>query len=70
MGDKKLPGKGQAEGFSHCKFKGCKHHPSKFEFCSDHFDQFKFGLITKTGEYCPDYEKKLDQYNAKKKKAA
>lgn len=46
----------------HCKFKGCKHNVSKFGFCSEHFEQFKFGLVNKNGEYCPDYDKKVDQY--------
>lgn len=63
MSDKK-PVKSEA---LHCKVKGCKHNPSKYEFCAEHFDQFKFGLITKNGEHCADYEKKEEQYEHWKK---
>lgn len=49
-------------GASMCKVKGCKHLPSKYSFCKEHFGQFKFGLITKMGEMVSDYEKKYDQY--------
>lgn len=62
MGEKK-PGKPNAESAAvHCKVKGCKHPPSKFSFCAEHFDQFKFGLINKGGEPCMDFEKKEEQY--------
>ena len=65
MGDKKQgkPQKSEGSAAVHCKVKGCKHPPSKFEFCSEHFDQFKFGLINKMGEPCQDYEKKEEQYD-------
>jgi hypothetical protein len=61
-------GKQESSGFGPCKFKGCKHNPSKYGFCGDHFDQFKFGLLTKNGDWCPDYEKKWDQYQVHKAK--
>jgi hypothetical protein len=64
MGDNKKP---QAVSAIHCKVKACKHSPSKFEFCGEHFDQFKFGLINKHGEPCMDFDKKLDQYEHHKK---
>ena len=54
----------------HCKVKACKHNPGKFGFCGEHFDQFKFGLITKGGEPCLDFDKKLEQYEDWKKKSA
>ena len=65
MGDKKQ--KPEAAAAIHCKVKACRHSPSKFGFCSEHFDQFKFGLINKAGENCLDYDKKLDQYEHAKK---
>ncbi len=65
MSDKKKP---QVASAVHCKVKGCKHSPSKFEFCGEHFDQFKFGLINKHGEPCMDFDKKLDQYEHHKAK--
>ncbi len=52
---------------AHCKVKACKHSPGKFGFCTEHFDQFKFGLITKAGEPCADYDKKSEQYDHFKK---
>lgn len=45
-----------------CKVDGCKSHPSKFGFCGSHFDQFKFGLITKQGQQVPDYDKKIEHW--------
>ena len=57
-----------------CRAKNCKSSPSKFGFCKEHFDQFKFGLITKNGEFCSDHDKKSDQFEdwkkANRKKAA
>lgn len=61
MGDKKQQQKAE---HVHCKFKGCKHNPSKYGFCGEHFEMFKFGLINKHGEWVPDYEKKQDQFKA------
>lgn len=62
MSDKK-PGKPQESAAIHCKVKACKHPPSKFSFCAEHFDQFKFGLINKLGEPCQDWDKKSEQYD-------
>ncbi len=45
-----------------CLAKSCKTKPSSFGFCEEHYDQFKFGLIRKTGELVPDHEKKLEHY--------
>lgn len=56
-------------GFSACKFAGCKHSTVKYSFCNEHFDMFKFGLITKNGAWVPDYEKKQEQYTKFKKAA-
>lgn len=54
----------------HCQATGCKSKPYKFEFCGEHFDQFKFGLITKSGKPVSDYEKKFDHYQLYKKRVA
>jgi hypothetical protein len=48
----------------HCTAKACKHDQARFGFCEEHFEQFKFGLIKKTGEFVPDYEKKFEHYRA------
>ena len=49
-----------------CKVNKCKHPPSKFSFCAEHFDQFKFGLINKHGEPAADFEKKQAQWDHRK----
>ncbi|OFZ52790.1 MAG: hypothetical protein A2428_11635 [Bdellovibrionales bacterium RIFOXYC1_FULL_54_43] len=51
-----------------CNSWGCKAQAHRFNFCDEHYDQFKFGLIKKTGEPVPDFEKKLEHYNAWKAK--
>jgi hypothetical protein len=51
-----------------CHSWGCKHSATRFNFCDEHYDHFKFGLIKKTGEPVPDYEKKLGHYLAHKGK--
>ena len=33
-----------------CTSWGCKHDATRFNFCEEHYDHFKFGLIKKTGE--------------------
>lgn len=47
-----------------CTAQGCKANSKRFEFCAEHFEQFKFGLITKLGKQVSDYEKKFDHYQA------
>jgi hypothetical protein len=47
-----------------CVATGCKKDSKQFEFCSEHYDHFKFGLIKKTGQQVPDYEKKFEHYQA------
>jgi hypothetical protein len=61
-------GKGAAQGPGMCAAQGCKHMPSRFSFCDEHYDHFKFGLIKKDGQLVPDYEKKLGHYLAYKTK--
>ncbi len=54
------------EGNCHCW--GCKSKSSRFNFCEEHYDHFKFGLIKKTGEPVPDFDKKFGHYQAYKAK--
>ena len=51
-----------------CHAWGCKAKAKQFEFCNEHFDHFKFGLIKKSGEQVSDYEKKIEHYLAYKSK--
>lgn len=54
--------KGSAGAKVGCHASGCKEKDSRFNFCDEHFRQFKFGLITKTGEKVLDYERKFEHY--------
>jgi hypothetical protein len=54
--------KGQPLGKVGCLAQGCKGKEARFNFCDEHFRQFKFGLITKMGEPVLDYEKKFEHY--------
>ena len=51
-----------------CTGQACKSSAKRFSFCDEHFEQFKFGLIKKTGQPVPDYDKKIEHYEAYKKK--
>jgi hypothetical protein len=51
-----------------CHAWGCKAQAHRFNFCDEHYDHFKFGLIKKTGEPVSDYEKKIEHYMAHKKR--
>ena len=57
-------GKGHTPLPGGCHAWGCKGQAARFNFCDEHFDHFKFGLIKKTGERVPDYEKKIEHYQA------
>src|SRR4051812_15736819 len=50
-----------------CTSWGCKAQAKRFNFCDEHYDHFKFGLIKKTGEPVQDFEKKFEHYVAHKK---
>ncbi|MBL7716905.1 MAG: hypothetical protein JNL01_15685 [Bdellovibrionales bacterium] len=52
-----------------CRGEGCKGKSDRFDFCVEHYDQFKFGLINKHGRQVPDFEKKWDHYMAFKAKS-
>jgi hypothetical protein len=58
------PKRATATATGGCIAKGCRHHEDRFGFCTEHYDQFKFGLIKRTGEAVPDYEKKFEHYQA------
>jgi hypothetical protein len=55
-----------------CMAEGCKSRSVKASFCTEHFDWFKEGLITKEGRRPSDFDKKHFDYTrrlAKKKSA-
>ena len=46
----------------HCKCEGCKKPEARFTFCNDHYEWFKFGLITKQGKKVGDFDKKSEHF--------
>lgn len=52
-----------------CCTEGCKKKIDKAGFCSEHFDWFKAGLITREGVKASDFEKKYYHYISAKKAA-
>ena len=51
-----------SSGPVNCTAEGCKSRESRFSFCGEHYEQFKFGLIKKDGKPAADYYKKLEHY--------
>ncbi|MBC7692291.1 MAG: hypothetical protein H7222_11050 [Methylotenera sp.] len=51
-----------------CFSRGCKTAAKRFDFCEEHYDHFKFGLIKRTGEQVSDYEKKFEHFVAWKER--
>ena len=47
-----------------CKCSGCKKPEARFTFCGEHYEWFKFGLITKAGHKVSDFDKKWGHYEA------
>jgi hypothetical protein len=47
---------------SRCKAEGCSKKSEVMDFCKEHFDWFKFGLITKEGKRPVDFDKKYQAY--------
>lgn len=56
--------KGHVTAPGGCFSQGCKVQAKRFNFCDEHFDHFKFGLLKKTGEPVSDYEKKIEHFYA------
>lgn len=48
-----------------CKFEGCKHKPTQFGFCKDHYDLYMAGVIRGDGRKPIDYEEKLALWTRK-----
>jgi hypothetical protein len=53
---------------SKCKCEGCGKRSEKMDFCMEHYDWFKFGLVTKEGKRPTDFDKKWQAF--RKHKAA
>lgn len=53
---------------SKCRAEGCSKKSERMDFCSEHYEWFKFGLVTKEGKRPTDFDKKYQAF--KKHKAA
>jgi hypothetical protein len=47
---------------SKCGCEGCNKKSDLMNFCGEHYDWFKFGLITKEGKKPVDFDKKYSAY--------
>lgn len=54
---------------TNCKSEGCKKKSEKMDFCAEHYEWFKWGLITRNGQKPIDFDKKYQSF-MKHKKAA
>ena len=52
-----------------CGCEGCKKKADLMNFCQEHYDWFKFGLITKEGKRPTDFDKKFSAYTKHHKAA-
>lgn len=66
--DKQIPNNVVALGANKCKAEDCKAKPTKADFCPEHFDWFKAGLITMDGKKPVDFDKKFYQYQQTRNK--
>ena len=63
-------GGGNVVGLSKCAAEGCSKKQELMNFCGEHYDWFKFGLVTKEGKKPSDFDKKFTAYKKSKGKAA
>lgn len=48
-----------------CQAEGCKHKPTQAGFCTEHYQWFKEGLVTKEGARPKDFDKKYHAFMAR-----
>jgi hypothetical protein len=53
----------------HCRFTACKGKVDKFGFCQNHYEMYMSGVIRGDGSKPVDFEKKFEQFLARKKVA-
>ena len=51
-----------SSGVEVCKCDSCKKEQARFSFCGEHYEWFKFGLITKEGRKVMDFDKKFGHF--------
>jgi hypothetical protein len=62
-------GGGDVVVLSRCVADGCAKKSERMNFCTEHYDWFKFGLLTTAGKKPSDFDKKMQAF-MKHKKAA
>jgi hypothetical protein len=60
---------GNVVSLNKCISQGCGKKADLLTFCHEHYDWYKFGLITKKGERPTDFDKKYIAYQRHHKKA-
>jgi hypothetical protein len=73
MAEKKnnqVPGNVVPLSSAQCTAEDCKKKPSKAGFCDEHYQWFKEGLLTIDGHKAKDFDKKYQQFLARRQKAA
>lgn len=50
-----------------CRGEECKRKPERAGFCSEHYDWFKWGLMTLEGFKARDFDKKWQGFAAQRK---
>ena len=55
-----------ALGSAKCCYDGCSKKSELTNFCREHYDWFKFGLITKDGKKPVDFDRKFQAYQRRK----
>lgn len=54
---------------TNCKADGCKKKSEKMDFCAEHYEWFKWGMMTRDGKKPIDFDKKYQSYMKHKKVA-
>ena len=53
-----------------CLATGCNEKPKRLNFCKEHFQWFKEGLVTRAGTKAKDFDKKYQIFLKRQKKTA
>jgi hypothetical protein len=72
MSDKKPTPKPQGPDVSNtkCPVEKCAKPVERLNFCGEHFDWFKAGLVNRRGEKPTDFDKKYQAWQRRQRKAA
>lgn len=68
--DKQVPNNVVVLGPVKCVAEGCKKKPDRANFCTEHYEWFKEGLLTLEGYQAKDFDKKYHLFMRRKSMAA